>query len=681
MRGRLLIRAARVAVFVSALWLPAVAQAGDGTFPDSLSSALAIGTGPKPNGVAVGDFNNDGDPDLAVTNLQAPSGVSVHLGGPDATFSAPTFLPAAAGAYWAVAVGDFNADGNQDLALADAGANNAEIRFGNGAGAFGASTLVPVGAPQVSIVIADFNADGKEDIASTAQTPKQVVVNLGDGLGGFAAAIPTTVGTRPTGLAAGDLENLGYPDLVVANQDDANIQPLYNLAHNGNFFTSTSVRSGTGAGPYAVAIGDFNGDLSQDVATADLNASAVTVALNAGTIIGGFQGPNSINGFGIFPQSIAVGDFNSDGNQDLATAASKVTVDLGAGDGTFTPPVAYGVAHNMRQVAISDFDGDGNEDLVTASDEALEIRLGAGTPPLDGNLLTNGGFEAAGAAAARMPDSPATAIPGWQASGGMSYARYGIAPNRDYPTQLQAPQWGGAEDYLWGGKGASGHDSSAVQTVDVSESAASIDAGLATARFSADLGGDTVYVDRMQGSATFLDAGGTSLGSVAIGPVNTADRKMLTILLARSATSAIPAGTRQIRVTMSADSNSDVYSSAYADNVKLTMDAPSPAPPTDTTPPPDDTTPRDTTPPDTAKGKGAKRKTTHRGAKFIFSSEPGATFECSLDGKPFASCSSPTKVKHLKRRRHVFAAEAIDVAGNVDPTPATWHWRVVRKRR
>ncbi len=64
-------------------------------------------------------------------------------------------------------------------------------------------------------------------------------------------------------------------------------------------------------------------------------------------------------------------------------------------------------------------------------------------------------------------------------------------------------------------------------------------------------------------------------------------------------------------------------------------------------------------------------------ASFEFdSSEPGATFECSLDGEPFASCTSPKPYVGLSEGVHAFEVQATDSAGNVDPTPATYTWLI-----
>jgi subtilisin-like proprotein convertase family protein len=81
---------------------------------------------------------------------------------------------------------------------------------------------------------------------------------------------------------------------------------------------------------------------------------------------------------------------------------------------------------------------------------------------------------------------------------------------------------------------------------------------------------------------------------------------------------------------------------------------------------------------DTTIDKAPKRKIVRRTTRVAFSaSEDGATFECSLDRKPFAACTSPRRLKRLRPGRHTFQVRAIGADGNADPTPATRRWRVV----
>lgn len=107
-----------------------------------------------------------------------------------------------------------------------------------------------------------------------------------------------------------------------------------------------------------------------------------------------------------------------------------------------------------------------------------------------------------------------------------------------------------------------------------------------------------------------------------------------------------------------------------------------PAPPPPPPPPPEEPVVGDTTPPETAITKGPKAKTRNKSATFEFSStEPGSSFNCVLDGsETFKPCTSPTTFK-VKKGKHVFEARATDAAGNADPTPARYSWKVKRKKR
>jgi hypothetical protein len=90
----------------------------------------------------------------------------------------------------------------------------------------------------------------------------------------------------------------------------------------------------------------------------------------------------------------------------------------------------------------------------------------------------------------------------------------------------------------------------------------------------------------------------------------------------------------------------------------------------------------DTSPPETTITKGPKNKTKKKTATFEFSStEPGSSFECTLDGRSsFKACASPFIVK-VKKGKHTFQVQAIDQAGNADATPATDSWKRKKKRK
>ena len=83
-------------------------------------------------------------------------------------------------------------------------------------------------------------------------------------------------------------------------------------------------------------------------------------------------------------------------------------------------------------------------------------------------------------------------------------------------------------------------------------------------------------------------------------------------------------------------------------------------------------------PPRTRITKGAPNKTDKHKVKFKFTSdEPGSTFECKADKKPYKPCTSPKTVKNLNEGKHEFKVRATDPAGNVDPSPAKDKFKVL----
>jgi large repetitive protein len=81
----------------------------------------------------------------------------------------------------------------------------------------------------------------------------------------------------------------------------------------------------------------------------------------------------------------------------------------------------------------------------------------------------------------------------------------------------------------------------------------------------------------------------------------------------------------------------------------------------------------DTTPPPAAISSAPAVSTSQRGATFVFGSpEPGATFECRLDGAPFQPCTSPVSFSSLATGPHTFDVRARDAAGNTTVVSHSW---------
>lgn len=255
---------------------------------------------------------------------------------------------------------------------------------------FALTTYSAGNAPE-DVVVADFNGDGKLDLAvadngnySTGDKGG-VSILLGNGDGTFQPAQLVNAGNNPTFIATGDFNTDGKTDLVVSGLGalpSGGNGNLTILLGNGDGTFQTPITLNAGVDPSAIALGDFNGDGELDIAVIDFgnfsgNNGAMYILLGKGD--GTFQPPvllNAGSGPAAIPVAIVAGDFNGDGKLDLAVvssdfnipATSNVGILLGNGDGTFQPPVFYGIPFQIpTSLAAGDLKGNGRIDLAVAS--------------------------------------------------------------------------------------------------------------------------------------------------------------------------------------------------------------------------------------------------------------------------------------------------------------------------
>jgi len=380
------------------------------------------------------DFNGDGRADIATAGLD----VGVLIGNGNGTFQPLAVYPIGV-SLTGITKGDFNNDAKLDIAVSLNDTVEVGVLLGNGDGSFSPVTRFATGAvgSPTSIVAADFNRDGKLDlmtsdpiycITAPCFLTRTVSVLKGNGDGTFQTPQQFDTGTPVQKLELGDFNRDGIADVTAA----AAFGKVLTLLGNGDgtFSQKLDILIVQNVDNTDVVVGDFNNDTIQDLAVAADGESKIGILLGLGD--GNFGAVNLvIDTLQQRPWTLAVGDFNRDGRQDVLMgigyccagipAGGAFAIALGNGNGTFQPiqrfinPNSGAANTGSIQMAtidpvIADFNGDGKPDMASRFVNAV-----GGNPSGMLIALNTSGVVSVNAALGTMSVAPTSIVGGTRA--------------------------------------------------------------------------------------------------------------------------------------------------------------------------------------------------------------------------------------------------------------------------
>lgn len=324
-----------------------------------------VPTGNGPQGIATADFNNDGHVDFATANFETVPNVSVLLGDGSGAFveSDNPLLPRLV---IDLAATDLNQDGKIDLVVASVsneGDDFVSVLLGLGDGTFSEPVQYPAGNFPSKIVVSDVNSDGLEDVVAASTNSYAVSVLFGNGNGTLAPRVEYVLGAAVAGVAVGDMNGDGYADLLASlNGVDASFELLLGAA-GGTFGTSTDW--GDSHTIYSsIAVSKLDPDDHLDVVMVDVFYKNVAVYRGNGN--GTFSAATPYYN-GSRPRDIAVADFYGRGSNDIAVAADDgVNVLESVGDGAFRGAGSIPDSVGGLGIKVADVNEDGWPDLIVA---------------------------------------------------------------------------------------------------------------------------------------------------------------------------------------------------------------------------------------------------------------------------------------------------------------------------
>ena len=334
-------------------------------------SDTSYGTFDGSSSVAVSDFNNDGNLDIAVGTI-LKTWLIIFLGDKEGIFTYETAYRIGY-IYFQLEIANLNGDHFSDIVVAyyDTDGMFVNILLGYGNGSFANQTIHRTGCVKRGLMkVADFNKDNRSDIV-IVDSSGSVCVLLAYGNDSFINQISNSTGVSPKSITLADFNSDTIVDIVVANNDNS----IGVLLGYGNGSFANQISHPTNLSLSSISVGDVNSDTIEDIIIVNNANNGISVFL--GFDNGYFQDPLTFS-VGYSPSYTNVGHFNNDDKLDIIVLdywGHRLDIMFGYGNGSFGDRINCSTGKRPIVAAVADLNNDGRSDIVVANRDDKHISV------------------------------------------------------------------------------------------------------------------------------------------------------------------------------------------------------------------------------------------------------------------------------------------------------------------
>lgn len=335
--------------------------------------------------VSLEDVDDDGDLDCV---MGSQLGVHIYFNSGGGTF-APEIVYDSHVSTTGVAVGDVDSDGDVDLIASGNSSDEIRVLLADGGGAFWAAEHYAVQDNRTDGALGDLDNDGDLDLVTLGGIIQQddLLIHLNDGGGELTPAYSYNAGSRPKRVRLADLNQDGFLDAIASNSENS-IQHLGVFVGVGDGSFEERVSYDAGGKPWGFAIGDVDGDMDLDIVTTSQEQFGIG---DAGVIFN--TGGGVFSGVVMFeagpgPFDVALGDLDGDGDLDAAMAQAgidEISIHFNTGEGVFQDSISYASGEFPTRIALGDLNFDGALDIVAGS-SPVSVYLNTGSGSFSGAM-------------------------------------------------------------------------------------------------------------------------------------------------------------------------------------------------------------------------------------------------------------------------------------------------------